>query len=249
MNGDILLTHGDTITLFNDFVASNDTALRAEVFACFQELGVFSQPLSGNMVIGCQEIQSGYFEPTITPPFPAWHIRASILPAHVALRHPPENCHCTEALQLSADILNNWVSQALEQKCSSLATTHKVAWKFIEFTAIQAKLPNAKNFLNQKLLWLGWKSNRLSVPVEKIGDELWVSGPIFEPESRRIKAPFYIILSQEYGRIELSMQIYWSLWTHPNSAGYPIIYEMIKHFLQRNWKASCLPAAFEADFY
>jgi hypothetical protein len=205
------------------------------------------RPLSADLALGCQEKQYGYFESTVRPPFSSWHIRA--LPTdNTAIEPLPRDTQCSETPQLTPEVLSKWISQALDQDCGCLSTTHRVDWKFIEFLSIQAKLPNIETFSNQDSLRVGWKNSEFTVPITRENDQLWVFGTMFRSSTYPAKSPFYVIFSQECGRITLDIQIYWSLWTHPNSAGYPVMYEIIQQLLQLGWQASYLPTQFKADF-
>ncbi|WP_254449443.1 hypothetical protein [Anabaena sp. UHCC 0253] len=224
---------GEQIRLVNNPLEDLDDLQLATLGVEFiQEFYSFIQPLSADLMVVFRDTDWSAMS-NIAPLLPHWYIQALSAPSNIILGAGFTNPdpQVSQAPQLSPEILFNWIKTALEQDCTN--PDYRITWRIIHIYATRTRLFNEQEFQARQSLLLNSNAGELNIPIERLEDGLWVSGPVKETS---IEPPVTFALSQEYGGLSADMMIHWSLWTQPGQPEQIALQDAISRLLNKGWE-------------
>ncbi|QUH01974.1 hypothetical protein HUO13_15220 [Saccharopolyspora erythraea] len=204
--------------------------------------GLF-EPLAVNVEVACCDTEFGY--PLIQPrPVARFHqLRLAASPETVMI---PEIwsellVRLTERLDRAA--LLHWLGTLLaEQQCSQSDT--RTSWTELIVEAVRARLPEATSHgveSGSNELPVSEGAGVIRYPVERIGDALWVAGPLAASSGT---AAFGLRVTNEAGCLSLDWSLNWSPWIDQDGAGRPDIEAAIRRLSAMGWDVTPDPGGY-----
>ncbi len=198
--------------------------------------GLF-QPLRADLRLGVFDREFGYALETPMSGQQAWFLEAAGAPRGV-LSAPAWVGAVRERVDaIDRDVLHRWMIAAIEKRAvhEDPAAPVILGWREILVGAVRARLFYSAAKLQTSTLQIERGGHTIEYPVERIGDALYVSGPL---EGKSVAGPFDVNVTNEGGLLRMTVGVHWSLWTDPNDPGWPELAKALERIQQTGWRCT-----------
>ena len=226
----------DDCLYFARFVKSevDFNELMAVVNAVFATLWPVVRPLAVTLAMAARSPREfPCIERDIPVPISDWHLLEMDVPAHVTITKwaelkwaNPSHYSEKEVPELTLPALADWLARANAQQLPEgyIPVLYTLEMHYARARLLEYQEPYAQ---------LAWGSETRAIPVEKQEDGLWVSGPMREA---RIKPPIEITLTNDDGRLDLYIPVYWSPWIAAGFAEAELLRTCLHKLEKQGWE-------------
>lgn len=213
----------------------SDSALADIALSAAEVFGAgWLAPLAWELLVACRDADF-YTDVNRVPPQAHWLLRLEQVPAGIRIE-PLYTAQVIETLPtLDSSSLCAWVDKALKQDCPG-GSQFTPAWSSVWSRAMRVKLPDAQRFIGRASVAVEYHGGHASVPLERTGSDVWVSGPRTDSF---MGPPGELHITNSDGFLTLALEGSWSLWID-DPAGREQVDAAVERVLalDRGWRRS-----------
>lgn len=204
------------------------------VDALFALAEALFEPLAVNVALRCCHAEFGYPLDEPRPATPFHQLRRAAVPEAVAIPDVWNRLVVSRAARLDRAVVLGWFADLLaDPHCSQPGTT--TGWSELIVAAVRARLPEATGRGVEPggdALSVSEGAGVIRYPVERIGDDFWVAGPL---AGNSDTVPFRVRIVNDAGSMSLEWWQNWSPWIEGDAAGRADVEAAIRRLSAMGW--------------
>lgn len=213
----------------------SDSALAEIAVAAAEVLGEgWLEPLAWELYVACRDTDF-YTNVNRLPPQAHWLLCTEHVPSGIRI----ETLYAAQVTETVPALLpahlRAWVDSALKQECPG-GPQFTPAWSSMWSRAMRVKLPDPQRYVGRPGLAVECQAGVVSVPLERAGHEVWVSGPRADSF---MGPPGELHLTNSDGFLTIGLEGSWRLWID-DPAGRAQVEAAVERVLalDRGWRRS-----------
>jgi hypothetical protein len=185
----------------------SDAELTKLALSAVETLGAgWLEPLAWELHVACCDTEIPYTDANRVPPQAHWLLRQEQIPPGTRVDTLYAVSDIETAAALSPEQMRAWIANALEQECPD-SPRFIPTWSSLWSRAMRVKLPDTLKATEH--LHVDCYAGVVSVPLEHMGSDIWVSGP---REEYLFGPPGEVHLTNNDGFLATRLQSSWNLW-------------------------------------
>ncbi len=208
-------------TVAYEMLLSDRSTQQDQIKFAAKSIGLFCKdfifPVSVDLGVGYFDKKWGFERTEIEPKQRFWFLYDKELFLEVDAKATYVNPMQKEAAIIEEDTLARFMEEAIHYEKNNAGVTNDsvfVGWKILDVVATKVLLPSeVKPIDNTIILHTEGGVRPIEYPVQKIKGKTLIYGPIHRYS---IKGPLAFSICRDCNLLEMSIHLYWSLWTDPN---------------------------------
>ncbi|MGL5830272.1 MAG: hypothetical protein ACRC0L_11990 [Angustibacter sp.] len=192
----------------------------------------FILPLTTDLVLGFCDAEFLY--PGDSSQESSYFLRDAELPFRVGLISAWENAREERVGGIDPAIILDWILRSMRHKGASsegLNSSKVVCLQEILVRSTEVRLPHLAN-IDRDELDVGNESRSIAYPIVNKNGERYVHGPM---TGKTIDAPIKLKINSDLGVLTMDINIFWSLWTDPQSEGWRQVRDAVERISSAGW--------------
>ena len=190
------------------------------------------EPLKVDLQLNFNDVE---YEFPVSNEYPSqafWTLQKKEIPQNIAADSYWAEPQINQVHHINAEAVHSWVAEALASNEDQKPADFTLGWRELLFNTNRCYLPIQQADLTDNCIAIQQGLHTYHFPVISDDHGIWIAGPI-TPQT--LYAPLEVKVANTAGLLELSLSLYWSVYTTPQQMGLRYVKKTIDKLLHLGW--------------